>query len=169
MKSILIRAAIGILFTYFGFQLADKGLSSPSDATVKKYEQLCKHSIKTSGLFDSTYSETTIKVLKGSSGTKFNNFTYTYFADNQVHNGNLSMTSMPSRATVDIWYDPANPNYHVTADPCKQYDYAKSKQYPALYWYIGIPMLLVGISMLYALMKSGIKAIVSNITKPTAP
>lgn len=168
MKSILIRAATAILFTYSGCQLTDKGLSSPSDETVKKYDQLCKHSIKTSGLLDSTYSETTIKLLRGSGGTKLNNFSYTYFADNQPHNGKMSMTSMPSQATLDIWYDPANPDSHVTADPCTQYEIAKAKQYPAWYWYIGLPMFLFGISLLFSLMKTGIRAMISTITKPNA-
>ena len=114
------------------------------------------------------YSETTIKVLKGSSGTKYNNFSYTYLVDNRVHIGKISMTAMPSRPTVDVWYDPANPNSHVTADPCRHYEISKAKQYPAWYWYVGLPMLLVGVSLLYGLLKTGIRTIIGYIMKPNA-
>jgi hypothetical protein len=159
MKSTVIKLVIAILLAYFGWQLFDKGAGSPSDKTFQEYEKLCKTSVKTTGVLDTTYTETNIKILRGSSGTKLNTFNYKYKAHDQVYNGSFSMKGVPAKPTVDVWYDPSNASSHLTADPCKQYEFSKSKKYPGWYTYLGIPMLLIGIGLLYGLVKNGTKTL----------
>lgn len=157
MKAIIIKVVIGLVFTYFGWQLTDKGLSSPSDETLQGYEKLCNNSVKTVGILDSTYTETTIKILKGS--TTYNNFTFTYKVDDQTYNGSYSIKGVPEKLSVDVWYDPGNPGTHLKGDPCKQFEFSRARQYPGWYPIIGVPMLLIGAGLLYALFKSGIRSL----------
>jgi hypothetical protein len=157
MKAIIIKVATGLVLTYFGWQLTDKGLSSPSDETLQGYEKLCKNSVKTEGILDSTYTETTFKILKGS--TTLNNFTYTYKVNDQTYNGSYSIKGVPQKLTVDVWYDPASPGSHLKGDPCKQFEFSKARKYPGWYAFIGVPMLLIGAGLLYGLFKSGIRSL----------
>jgi len=162
MKRIIFSLIAAAVFTYFGWQLTDKGLSSPSDESLAKYEQLCKSSVKTIGFLDSTYTETTIKVIKGSSGTKMNKFTFTFMADGETQTGSYTTSGMPKNPTVDVWYDPAHPDSYMTNDPCKQFEYSKGKKHPGWYAFVGVPMLLLGAGSLYGMLKRGLKELVSG-------
>jgi hypothetical protein len=162
MKRIIFSLIAAVVFTYFGWQLTDKGLSSPSDESLKEYEQLCKRSVKTIGFLDSAYTETTIKIIKGSSGTKMNKFTFTFMVDGETHTGSYTTSGMPKKPIVDVWYDPSNPSSYITNDPCAQYEYSKGKKHPRWYAILGVPMLLLGAGSLYSMLKRGLKGMMSG-------
>ena len=169
MKSTIIKLVIGVVFTYFGWHLFDKGSSSPSDKSLKEYERLCSNSAKTTGVFDTSYTQMTIKIVKGSSGTTLNSFKYSFVVNGKTYNGGFSMKGVPKKSYVDVWYDPSNPDSHLTGDPCKQYEESKSKKYPGWYTYLGIPMLLIGVGLLYGLIKNGFRSLFGlNKKKQTA-
>jgi hypothetical protein len=66
LRSIAIKLLIGLALLYFGWKLADKGMSSPPAESLAEYQALCNNSVQTTGSLDSTYAQSTLKVVKGS-------------------------------------------------------------------------------------------------------
>jgi hypothetical protein len=157
MKKILILAIVCVALIYFGWKLTDRGLSSPSDSTIAQSENLCKHGVKTVGVVDDSYTESTIKVIKGSSGMKMNKFTFTYAANGTLHHSTFTTNVVAKESEIDVWYDPNNPDNYVRYEPCAQLEAYKAKKHSVWNAIAGVPMLLIGLGLITTVLKSFIK------------
>ncbi|HVD98059.1 MAG TPA: hypothetical protein VNB90_07620 [Cytophagaceae bacterium] len=166
-KKIIIKAVIGIVSILAGYYLTDKGMTSPSESTLAEYSKLCKQSVKTTGFIDSSYTKMSVGVIKGAPKKDFNVYNYTYKVNGQEYSGSYTnlQNSLPDSLTLAIWYDPANPSSHVSTDPCKQYEFSKARQYPSWFSYIGLPMLIVGVVLLYGIFTQLIRSMFKSAIK----
>lgn len=158
-KGTIIKVLIGIVLTVAGWQLTDKGLTSPSKENKEMYERLCKSGVKTKGQIADDYEHSTLKLIRGSKGTDMNTFKYVYTVNGRDFHDQFTVNTMPKGKQLNIWYDPNDPTIHCHNDPCVQLDYYKGKDYPLWFAFVGVPMLIIGASMLYGMFKNGLRAL----------
>lgn len=157
--NLIIKVVIGIALTCAGWKLSDMGLSHPSEKDKAMYEQLCKSSMKTKGLIADDYEQTNLKLVRGTKGTDMNTFKYVYTVNGRDYHGQFTVNIVPKAKQLDVWYDPNDPVVHYHRDPCAQLAYYKDKNYPRWLAFIGVPMLLVGVGMLYGMFKKGLRSL----------
>jgi hypothetical protein len=152
IKKTLIKIAIGIILAVAGWNIASLGDDYISEETLKESETFCKNaSTTTIGFLDSTYTETTVTVMKLK--TKMYTFGYHFKANEASFQGTYTSNILKNNGFVKVWYDKNNPASNTSSDPCISYEYNKTKKFSAYkdyYYVVGLVMLLIGIGLLYS-------------------
>ena len=121
---------------------------------VAEYEALIKENTKTTAVYDSVYTEHTVKIAKVP--IKTYSIKYKYEVNGVKYEGEQSTSKLPESPVVEVYYLKDNPSVH-DINPASSLKYENEKEtsntdlYFAIFW--GVLALLLAIGLWVEFMK----------------
>ena len=115
---------------------------------VAEYEALIKENTKTTAVYDSVYTEHTVKIAKVP--IKTYSIKYKYEVNGVEYEGEQSTSKLPESPVVEVYYLKDNPSVH-DINPASSLKYEKEKEtsntdlYFAIFWGVLALFLAVGL------------------------
>ena len=140
MKKITIKDKIGAIVLTIVFSLAAKSCiteyTNGGDKTsISNYEQIVTTNTHTTATFQSEYEEETIKIAH--IPMKFYHFKYDFTVDGRGYTGKVTLSSVPTQPTIEVYYLQMDPNFNCT-DPKRELEKEKEKNTSKTDLYFGI-------------------------------
>ena len=106
----MIRIIIQVLFacTILYFIVPKAYLTQKK---ISLYKNLLGNNVKTKGLLEDEYTETTLKTKRNEN--KYYKVAYTFTVNQKKYEGYDSLLTPPTTPTVDVFYSPDNPNVNA--------------------------------------------------------
>ena len=115
---------------------------------VAEYEALIKENTKTTAVYDSVYTEHTVKIAKVP--IKTYSIKYKYEVNGVKYEGEQSTSKLPESPVVEVYYLKDNPSVH-DINPASSLKYEKEKEtsntdlYFAIFWGVLALILAIGL------------------------
>ena len=139
---------VTIIAAFFCRTCAGDYMEGSNKEKIAQYEALIKENNKATAVYDSVYTEHTVKIAKVPITTY--NIKYKYEVNGVEYEGEHSTSKLPESPVVEVYYLKDNPSVH-DINPASSLKYEKEKEtsntdlYFAIFWGVLALFLAVGL------------------------